>query len=141
MVALFAWTFSIFLIIPIIKYTREVQHENTASCIIDWDPISNMTDEELNPTNDTEDSMPAAKIFTYYTFTCGFAIPLLLILVFYWFVIRKLKTVGPKNKSKEKRRSHRKVTNLVLIVVTMYVLCWLPYWVTQLALNENDFSA
>ncbi|KAJ8938312.1 hypothetical protein NQ318_005330 [Aromia moschata] len=49
----------------------------------------------------------------------GFAIPLCLILVFYWLVIRKLKTVGPKNKSKEKKRSHRKVTNLVLTVVTV----------------------
>lgn len=43
-------------------------------------------------------------------------------------------TVGPTNKSKEKRRSHRKVTRLVLTVVTVYVLCWLPYWVSQVSL-------
>ncbi|KAG7202064.1 hypothetical protein KM043_004742 [Ampulex compressa] len=47
---------------------------------------------------------------------------------------RKLQTVGPKNKSKEKKRSHRKVTKLVLTVITVYVLCWLPYWLTQVAL-------
>lgn len=41
------------------------------------------------------------------------------------------KTVGPANKSKEKKKSHRKVTRLVLTVVTVYVLCWLPYWVSQ----------
>lgn len=103
-----------------------------------------MTDElmelEFSKNRTEAESTSAAKIFTYYTFICSFAIPLGLILVFYWFVVMKLKTVGPKNKSKEKRRSHRKVTNLVLIVVTMYVFCWLPYWVTQLALNGNDVN-
>lgn len=42
--------------------------------------------------------------------------------------------VGPINKSKEKKKSHRKVTKLVLTVITVYVLCWLPYWITQVAL-------
>jgi len=28
----------------------------------------------------------------------------------------------------------RKVTKLVLTVITVYILCWLPHWVTQLAL-------
>ncbi|XP_046650544.1 somatostatin receptor type 5-like [Daphnia pulicaria] len=78
--------------------------------------------------------MNGQAAFTLYTFTLAFAIPLILILVFYILVIRKLKTVGPTNKSKEKRRSHRKVTRLVLTVVTVYVLCWLPYWVSQVSL-------
>ena len=26
---------------------------------------------------------------------------------------------------------HRKVTRLVLTVITVYILCWLPYWITQ----------
>lgn len=42
--------------------------------------------------------------------------------------------MGPVNKSKEKKKSHRKVTKLVLTVITVYVLCWLPYWITQVAL-------
>lgn len=41
--------------------------------------------------------------------------------------------MGPTSKSKEKKRSHRKVTRLVLTVVTVYVLCWLPYWVSQVS--------
>lgn len=72
--------------------------------------------------------------FTVYSFVLGFALPLALILIFYILVIVKLKTVGPKNKSKERRKSHRKVTRLVLTVITVYILCWLPYWITQLAL-------
>ena len=72
--------------------------------------------------------------FTFYSFVLGFAVPLLLILTFYILVIVKLQTVGPKNKSKERRKSHRKVTRLVLTVITVYILCWLPYWITQLSL-------
>ena len=42
--------------------------------------------------------------FIFYSFALGFAIPLIMILTFYVLVIIKLKTVGPKNKSKEKKR-------------------------------------
>ncbi|CAH1154343.1 unnamed protein product [Phaedon cochleariae] len=137
-VSLLAWTSSIFLIIPIIQHAKEIEYGGKKSCVIEWGDTDNVTYYEIydNETTDELDSAPA-KIFTLYTFIFSFAIPLALILVFYWLVIRKLKTVGPKNRSKEKKRSHRKVTNLVLTVVTVYVICWLPYWITQLALNGS----
>lgn len=123
-VSLLAWTCSILLIIPIIEHANEVEQEGgKKSCVIEW-------------TNDG--STDPATIFTIYTFVFSFFIPLCLILFFYYKVINKLKTVGPKNKSKEKKRSHRKVTNLVLTVVTVYVICWLPYWVSQLALRYGS---
>lgn len=125
-VSLLAWTFSIFLIIPIIQHAKEVDFDGEKSCVIEWGNFSS---------NSTDEAAAPAKIFILYTFFFSFAIPLCLILVFYWLVIKKLKTVGPKNKSKEKKRSHRKVTNLVLTVVTVYVICWLPYWITQLAID------
>jgi allatostatin C receptor len=55
-------------------------------------------------------------------------------MIFYYLVIRKLKTIGPKTKSKEKKRSHRKVTNLVLTIITCYIFFWSPYWLTQIFL-------
>lgn len=91
------------------------------------------------------------QIFTVYTFILGFAIPLCLILVFYAQVVYKLRTVGPKSnsaavngKSKARKKSHAKVTRLVLTVITVYIFCWFPYWITQLALifaapkNQDD---
>jgi allatostatin C receptor len=69
-----------------------------------------------------------------YSFITGFAIPLSLIMIFYYLVISKLKTIGPKNKSKEKKRSHRKVTNLVLTIITCYVVFWSPFWAMQIFL-------
>jgi len=80
--------------------------------------------------------MNGQRAFTLYSFTLGFFIPCVLILLFYFLVICKLRTVGPKNKSKEKKKSHRKVTYLVLTVITVYVLCWLPYWIGQVYLSS-----
>ncbi|XP_063241235.1 somatostatin receptor type 5-like [Bacillus rossius redtenbacheri] len=114
-----AWTASALLMIPIFMYANIMESENNISCNILWPESENISSQTA---------------FTLYTFILGFSIPLMLISVFYILVIRKLKTVGPKNKSKEKKKSHRKVTKLVLTVITVYVFCWLPYWLTQVAL-------
>ncbi|XP_017767001.1 PREDICTED: somatostatin receptor type 2-like [Eufriesea mexicana] len=116
-VSLTAWATSALFMIPIFLYANAMESQKGINCNIYWP-------------NDRE----GHATFTLYTFILGFAIPLTLILIFYFLVIRKLQTVGPKNKSKEKKRSHRKVTKLVLTVITVYVLCWLPYWLMQVAL-------
>ncbi|XP_071034555.1 somatostatin receptor type 2-like [Parasteatoda tepidariorum] len=115
-ICLTAWTVSALLMVPIYIYANIYHTGTSLSCNIYW-PES--------------DLMNGQKAFTLYSFTLGFAIPLILILLFYFLVICKLRTVGPKNRSKEKKRSHRKVTYLVLTVITVYVICWLPYWITQ----------
>jgi heme/copper-type cytochrome/quinol oxidase subunit 2 len=111
-----AWSVSVLLMVPIFMYANTLTHGNSTHCNIYW------------PENEI---MNGQKAFTLYSFTLGFFIPCVLILLFYFLVICKLRTVGPKNKSKEKKKSHRKVTYLVLTVITVYVLCWLPYWVGQ----------
>lgn len=110
-----AWMASGLLMIPVFVYSEIVK----GGCNIVW-PES--------------EKLSGQTAFILYSFILGFAIPLMLILCFYVLVIRKLRTVGPKNKSKEKKKSHRKVTKLVLTVITVYVVCWLPYWITQVAL-------
>lgn len=37
-----------------------------------------------------------------------------------------------RTKSKERKRSHRKVTKLVLIIIAMYVCFYSPYWTLQI---------
>ncbi|XP_012275002.1 somatostatin receptor type 2-like [Orussus abietinus] len=132
MVSLTAWGTSALFMIPVFLYANAMPDRNgTVSCNIYW-PNSGGNETA----GDDPDADPDGQTsFILYTFVLGFAIPLVLILVFYTLVIRKLQTVGPKNKSKEKKRSHRKVTKLVLTVITVYVLCWLPYWVMQVALT------
>nr|CAD7199266.1 unnamed protein product [Timema douglasi]CAD7411863.1 unnamed protein product [Timema poppensis] len=118
-VSLTAWTASALLMVPVFMYASIMDDDHNISCNILW------------PESETVSGQTA---FTLYSFILGFSIPLMLISIFYILVIRKLKTVGPKNKSKEKKKSHRKVTKLVLTVITVYVFCWLPYWLTQMAL-------
>lgn len=114
--------------LPIILYSTTItRFDGKKTCNIVW-PHSNSHE---NATADDEGFIESdGSTFTWYTFTLGFAIPLCLILIFYYLVLRKLRTVGPKTKSKEKKRSHRKVTKLVLTVIAVYILCWSPYWVS-----------
>lgn len=112
-----AWTASALIMLPVFLYANTIEKDAThtiekynkkMSCNIEW-PKEHITG--------------SGTTFTLYSLILGFAIPLSLILCFYYLVIRKLQTVGPKAKSKEKKRSHRKVTKLVLTVITVYVLC------------------
>lgn len=102
--------------VPIFMYGNTMESETTVTCNIIW-PES--------------DQMKGARTFTLYSFFLGFFIPFVLIFLFYILVICRLRHVGPKKKSKEKKKSHRKVTYLVLTVISVYVLCCLPYWIGQ----------
>lgn len=83
--------------------------------------------------------IPGLFSFTIYSFLLGFAIPLCFIMTFYCMVIKKLRSVAKKtNRTKGKRRSHRKVTKLVLTVITVYIMCWLPYWIAQVSLISSS---
>ncbi|XP_061515918.1 somatostatin receptor type 3 [Anopheles gambiae] len=122
-VSAIAWTASALIMLPVMLYANTIAREkDKMSCNIMWP---------------SETGANSGSTFTLYSLILGFAIPLTLILMFYYLVIRKLRTVGPKSKSKEKKRSHRKVTKLVLTVITVYVLCWLPYWISQVALINS----
>lgn len=78
-VSVTAWTFSIILMIPVIMYASTMDKGSVKSCNIIW------------PENDLFSGQTA---FTLYSFVLGFAIPLMLIFVFYILVIRKLQTVS-----------------------------------------------
>lgn len=125
-VAAVAWITSASIMLPIMLYATTVEVQpNVYTCHIGW----------------PEDGHTGAISFILYSFTLGFAIPLVFIMTFYCLVIRKLRSLSKKtNKSHNKRRSHRKVTKLVLTVITVYVLCWLPYWTSQMALIANPES-
>lgn len=115
-VCLTAWTVSALLMVPVYMYASVVD-VGPKSCTIVW-PES--------------PAMNGQAAFTLYSFTLGFAIPLLLILLFYVLVILRLSRVGPRSRHRAK---HRKVTYLVLTVITVYVICWLPYWAGQLYIS------
>lgn len=118
-VCLSIWSISFFVMLPIILYSTTIsnrQYIDKDTCTISW------------PENQP---IPGDKAFTWYTFLLGFLIPVALISVFYISVVLRLKSVGPSKKSKERKKSNRKVTRMVLAMISVYVICWLPYWCFQ----------
>ena len=113
-----AWVISAIFMIPVILYASDIDQDGQVSCNILWP--------------DQQDGGQTS--FTLYTFILGYVIPLTLVLIFYILVLRKLQTVGPQNRSNDRKRSNRKVTTMVLTVIAAYILCWAPYWVTQMSL-------
>lgn len=76
--------------------------------------------------------VPPEIVFTYYAFILGFLFPVSMITTFYILVLVRLNHIRHKHKSEFKQRSHRKVTRIVLAVITAYFICWVPYWFLQI---------
>lgn len=115
------WLVSILIMMPTFLYSKTVHSPGRRgeTCTISW------------PSNQL---IPGNKAFVWYCFFLSYTIPMSLISFFYFMVIIRLKSVGPANKSKEKKKSHRRVTRMVLTVVGVYMMLWLPYWVFQVTL-------
>lgn len=118
----FTWIVSFLLMIPIIIYVELRQHpifKGRFSCTVDFPEGLGILPENA---------------FTLYTLVLGFLVPVILISVLYSLLLVRLRTTGPQVKSAEKRRSHRKVTKLVTMIIIVFIVCWLPYWVFQVHL-------
>ncbi|XP_055314206.1 somatostatin receptor type 2-like [Sitodiplosis mosellana] len=128
-ISLIAWCCSALIMLPIMIYANVLEQQNGRfTCAIIWPDSHSII-------------WPGLYSFTIYSLVLGFIIPLCFILLFYCLVIKKLRTVAKKtNRPKGKRRSHRKVTKLVLTVITVYIFCWLPYWVAQVSLINSPIE-
>lgn len=92
--------------------------ESSFRCVIDF-PAITLT-------------IPPEIVFTYYAFLLGFLFPASMITTFYVLVLIRLHRIRQKHRSELKQRSHRKVTRVVLAVITVYFICWVPYWFLQI---------
>uniref|UniRef100_UPI00398EDE9C somatostatin receptor type 5-like n=1 Tax=Pristiophorus japonicus TaxID=55135 RepID=UPI00398EDE9C len=114
MISASVWTSSFVVVLPMIIYS-EVQ-EGTYTCNITWpDP---------NPVWSTA--------FIIYTAVLGFFGPLLIICLCYLLIIIKVKSSGLRVGSTKRRKSERKVTRMVIIIVLAFVICWLPFYVLNI---------
>ncbi|CAL8310540.1 unnamed protein product [Arctogadus glacialis] len=68
--------------------------------------------------------------FIVYTSTVGFFCPLLIICLCYLLIVVKIRSSGKKvhATSSKRKKSERKVTRMVVIVVAVFVFCWLPFY-------------
>ena len=103
-----------------------MDYGGSTSCTIEWP-------EAGGP-------ITAERAFIWYAFTLAFALPVLLISIFYSLVVVRLRSSGrsscrSRSAAAAATTRHRRVTRMVLTVITVYVVCWLPYWVFQVRLN------
>ncbi|XP_070712407.1 somatostatin receptor type 5 [Pempheris klunzingeri] len=83
--------------------------------------------------------------FIVYTCTMGFFCPLLVICLCYLLIVIKVRSVGKRAQatSSRRRKSERKITRMVVVVVAVFVLCWLPFYalniVNLLVVLPRDF--
>ncbi|XP_061414742.1 somatostatin receptor type 1-like [Lethenteron reissneri] len=70
--------------------------------------------------------------FIIYVFLVGFLVPVVAICLCYLLIIVKMRVVALKAGWQQRRRSERKITRLVVMVVTVFVICWMPFYVIQI---------
>ena len=111
------WLLSIMVLQPVLLFARLTYTEGYGySCDMVW-PAGQ--------------ALAGHDAFFIYTLLLGFVIPVTLIVVLYSMLLVRLRQTTTKFRSADKRRSHRKVTRLVSMVIIVFIVCWLPHWAIQ----------
>ncbi|XP_062850132.1 somatostatin receptor type 1 [Trichomycterus rosablanca] len=109
------WGLSLLVILPIIIFADTVPAEDGGvDCNFQW-PGSTWS-----------------EAFVVYTFLLGFLLPVAAICLCYCLIVVRMRAVGLKAGWMQRRRSEKKITRMVLLVVTVFVLCWMPFYIVQL---------
>ena len=117
------WVTSLLFMIPVILFAELIVRKPYESCQMVW-PSAH--------------AQIGQKIFLIYTLLLGFAIPVFVITCLYSLIVLKLKRTSPSLGVSAKKRSHAtKVTKLVTVIISVFILCWLPYWLFQAYLIKS----
>ncbi|XP_018422176.1 PREDICTED: somatostatin receptor type 4-like [Nanorana parkeri] len=73
-----------------------------------------------------------STVFVIYTFLLGFFLPVVAICLCYVLIIFKMRAVALKAGWQQRKKSEKKITRMVLMVVTVFVICWMPFYIVQL---------
>lgn len=122
------WIFSFILLLPILIFTTLKRvDQSTVQCVITL-PMSS--------------SRLLYLIFVVYTSTITFVLPLLFMSYFYLRVIHRLQKRVNKThrRSRASTKTRRKVTILVLGVITVHLVCCSPYWAFQMITTSGFVS-
>lgn len=106
------WALSFIVVLPVVIFANIQKTGGT--CNITWPQPANIW----------------RAAFIIYTSTVGFFCPLLIICLCYLLIVFKIRSSGKKvhATSTKRRKSERKVTRMVVIVVAVFVFCWLPFY-------------
>lgn len=106
------WALSFLVVLPVVIFANIQKAGGT--CNIIWPQPANIW----------------RAAFIIYTSNVGFFCPLLIICLCYLLIVFKIRSSGKKvhATSTKRRKSERKVTRMVVIVVAVFVFCWLPFY-------------
>uniref|UniRef100_UPI00358E7628 somatostatin receptor type 5-like n=1 Tax=Myxine glutinosa TaxID=7769 RepID=UPI00358E7628 len=109
-----SWLLSIIVVLPVIAFSHTDGQKSM--CNIKWpDPVKVWS-----------------TVFILYTSLLGFFLPLFIICLCYLLIILKVKSSGMRVNSSKSRRSEKRVTQMVVVVVAVFVLCWLPFYILNI---------
>ncbi|KAG9338200.1 hypothetical protein JZ751_026951 [Albula glossodonta] len=109
------WVLSLVVILPIIVFADTVPaQDGGVDCNFLW-PKSSWS-----------------EAFVIYTFLLGFLLPVVAICLCYCLIVARMRAVGLKAGWLQRRRSEKKLTRMVLLVVAVFVVCWMPFYIVQL---------
>uniref|UniRef100_UPI003AAB68F8 somatostatin receptor type 5-like n=1 Tax=Centroberyx gerrardi TaxID=166262 RepID=UPI003AAB68F8 len=121
------WAVSFVVVLPVVVFADVLKDDG--NCSIVW----------------PEPAEVWKTSFIVYTCTVGFFCPLLVICLCYLLIVIKVRSVGKRAQatSTRRRKSERKITRMVVVVVAVFVLCWLPFYalniVNLLVVLPGDF--
>ena len=126
------WMFAIVFISPDLLALELVEYSEGASCVRRWKKVFG---ESLSFAGVV---LAHNILFTY--------ISVLLLVILYSIIFIKLKTlVHPgeqsTNNQQQRKRRNRNVLQMSIAIVTVFVLCWLPYNTNHLIIQYQDSSA
>ncbi|XP_068605642.1 somatostatin receptor type 2-like [Brachionichthys hirsutus] len=119
------WGVSLIVNLPIVIYSGIVTKQDGCFCTIVW----------------PEPQGAYYTAFAFYTFVLGFFLPLMVICLCYLLIVVKVKSSGLRVGSSKRKRSERKVTRMVSVVVAVFVFCWLPFYVFNVTSVTGTISA
>ncbi|XP_027034875.1 somatostatin receptor type 5 [Tachysurus fulvidraco] len=114
MVSAAVWATSFVVVLPVVIFSDVQDMFN--SCNMSWPEPRNL--------------WPVA--FILYTSVLGFFAPLLVICACYILIVVRVKASGARAGFGRRRRSERKVTRMVVVIVVAFVLCWLPFYMINI---------
>ncbi|XP_045892676.1 somatostatin receptor type 5 [Micropterus dolomieu] len=105
------WALSFLVVLPVVVFANQ---KARGTCNIAWPHPAKIWQ----------------AAFIIYTSTVGFFCPLLIICLCYLLIVFKIRSSGKKvhATSTKRRKSERKVTHMVVIIVAVFVFCWLPFY-------------
>ncbi|XP_043086830.1 somatostatin receptor type 5 [Puntigrus tetrazona] len=110
------WAVSFVVVLPVVVFAGVLQDDG--NCSIVW----------------PEPAEVWKAAFIVYTATVGFFGPLMVICLCYLLIVVKVRSSGRRVRatSIRRRKSERKITRMVVIVVAVFVFCWLPFYVLNI---------